>query len=463
MEEERLIELVDLEVSRKITLIEAIKLKSLPLYTDNKSVYVVTCNKKIDNNLLNFIFQKEIKLILKEEKIVLELINIILDYEDENIEKKIIEEGVNNRASDIHFEPVESELKIRMRINGSLVLKRILKIDEYGPILSRLKINSSMNTIEKRKPQDGKMSIQINKVIYNCRFSTIPVESGEKLVIRILYSDSLLSSINNLNFTSKQLINLKKILAIKNGLVIINGPTGSGKSTTLYSILNYAKKESVNITTLEDPIEAKIKGINQMSLNSNIGITFAEGLRSILRQDPDIIMLGEIRDEETAQISVRAAITGHKVYSTIHTKNPREVYLRLEEMGVKSYLIRDSLCGIISQRLIKTLCANCKIKIKNIELSNKKVALYKKCGCENCNGTGYTGRSMVAAVNYIDKEMIKKLKKVHDNEELLSNNEMLEVLNELLINEKIDYYDYLDFIEGEELDEKELQKYRYYM
>lgn len=456
MEEDRIIELIDLEVARKITILEAKKLKSLPLYTDDKFVYVVTCNKEIDSKLLYFIFRKAVKIILRDEKIVLDLINIILDYEDENIEIKIIEEAVNNKASDIHFEPVENELRIRMRINGSLVLKRILKLNEYAPILSRLKINSSMNTIEKRKPQDGKMSIQINKVTYNCRFSTIPVEAGEKLVIRILYSDNLFSSINSLNFTSNQLLKIKKILSLKNGLVIINGPTGSGKSTTLYSILNHEKQETVNITTLEDPIEARIKGINQMSLNSKIGITFAEGLRSILRQDPDIIMVGEIRDEETARMSVRAAITGHKVYSTIHTKNPREVYLRLEEMGIKNYLVRDSLCGIISQRLIKTLCPNCKKKIKEIKLLNKIINVYKKCGCTNCNGTGYIGRSMVASVNYIDKDMCNKLRNIHENEDILSNNEMIEVLHELLLQEKIDYYDYLNFIEGEELIEKEL-------
>ena len=178
---------------------------------------------------------------------------------------------------------------------------------------------------------------------------------------------------------------MKKIISINNGLVLVTGPTGSGKSTTLYSILNSLDKDVLNITTLEDPIEMSIRGINQINLNPKIGITFGSGLRSILRQDPDIIMVGEIRDEETAKMAVRASITGHKVYSTIHTKNSMEVYLRLQEMGVEEYLLRDSLCGIISQRLIKVICNKCKKKIRTINLNNKEVTLYRKKGCSDIN------------------------------------------------------------------------------
>lgn len=192
-------------------------------------------------------------------------------------------------------------------------------------------------------------------------------------------------------------------------------------------------------------------GINQINLNPKIGLTFAEGLRSILRQDPDVIMIGEIRDEETAKMAVRASITGHKVYSTIHTKSPEEVYFRLEEMGVKEYLIRDALVGIISQRLVKVLCDKCKKKIGVINIKNEKIPIYKKCGCSKCNETGYKGRTVVASVNYIDKKTKESLKNKNLKNEVLSNAEMEEGLVALLKNGAIDYNDYLQFVEGEEL------------
>lgn len=195
-------------------------------------------------------------------------------------------------------------------------------------------------------------------------------------------------------------------------------------------------------------------GLNQINLNEKIGITFESGLRSILRQDPDVIMVGEIRDEITAKMAVRAAITGHKVYSTIHTKSPREVILRLEEMGCKGYLIKDALVGIISQRLIKILCEDCKKEIE--EYSKRKYKLYKKCGCSKCNNSGYIGRTLVSAVYYIGKDKHEKILSIHENTNILSNYEMIEILEKLLEKGQIDYYDYLDFLEGEELNEEKL-------
>ena len=221
-------------------------------------------------------------------------------------------------------------------------------------------MNSNIDITEKRKPQDGKISFEYNKKSYDLRISTMPAVFGEKVVIRILYGNGFNYSIDKLNLTAEQKDKLKYIMKVNSGLIIVNGPTGSGKSTTLYSILQELNKDEVNISSLEDPIEAIIPGINQMNLNKTLNIGFAEGLRCFLRQDPDIIMIGEIRDEETAEMAVRASLTGHKVYSTIHTRDPREVYFRLEDMKVEKYLIRDSLVGIVSQRLIRLLCDNCK-------------------------------------------------------------------------------------------------------
>lgn len=240
---------------------------------------------------------------------------------------------------------------------------------------------------------------------------------------------------------------------VNTGLTIINGPTGSGKSTTLYCILNDLNKDEVNISSLEDPIEAVIPGVNQMSLNNTLNIDFAEGLRSLLRQDPDIVMLGEIRDEESAEIAVRASLTGHKVYSTIHTRDPREVYFRLEDMGVENYLIRDSLVGIISQRLIRLLCNKCKSKVGEKVVDKENIDIFKKCGCTECNYTGYSGRALIAAIHVIDKDMKNKIKNIYNDTQMLSNTEMIENLNDLLKKGYISIEDYENFIEMEGIDD----------
>lgn len=464
MEITELIERAEIDVVRKITLTEAAELNILPLYKDNNYVYVIAKDKGNSKDIyLNFLFKEEIRYILVKDEVFHSLINIFLDFDYELLEEKIIEEAIDSNVSDIHFEPEEHILKIRVRINGFLILKKILRIEEYNKILCRIKNNCKMDITTKRVPQDGKMSYKYKNENYNIRVSSVPLLFGEKLVLRIIYDEKLVSSLSDLNFNENQMTKIKKLVSLKNGLLIINGPTGSGKSTTMYNILNSIKRKAINITTLEDPIEVNIKGINQINLNPKIGIDFAEGIRSILRQDPDVIMVGEIRDDETAKMSVRASITGHKVYSTIHTKNPREVYLRLEEMGVKDYLIRDALCGIISQRLIKTLCSNCKCLVKEIHKDDKVIKLYKKKGCISCNNTGYAGRKLVASINLIDKNTRRSLKNIKTNYELLNNDEMFQSLESLLIKGEIDIYDFFEFLEGEEIGEEELQKYREYL
>lgn len=453
MECRRLIEKIDLSLSRKLTYEQALEYEMIPICEDENLVYIATSkkeNRKVE--FLNFIFKKEIKFIYREKNEILDLTNKILNYKFENIEEIIFGEAISLGASDIHFEPEKRTLNIRFRINGSLILVRKLGLEEYQKISSRLKLKAGMDITEKRKPQDGKLFINYNDKQYNCRLSSIPVVHGEKIVLRVLYSEKFLIPMEDLKFTKDQQETLRKIISIKNGLVLINGPTGSGKSTTLYTILNEIKDDDINISTLEDPVEVTMDGVNQVSLNHKIGLTFVEGLRSLLRQDPNVIMVGEIRDEETAQMAVRSAITGHKVYSTIHTKSPREVYFRLEEMGVKNYLIKDSLVGIVSQRLIKLLCS-CKREIGTINLHERNIKIYKRDGCNSCKGSGYRGRQLIASVYHINKKLKMELKEIYDREELLSNNQMLKGLEDLLIRGEIDYYDYLSVLESEELDE----------
>lgn len=361
----------------------------------------------------------------------------------------ILLEAIKEKASDIHMEPHKDKIIIRFRVDGFLRIVFIFKVEEYLQIVSKIKLNSDLDITEKRRPQDGKMTIKDQDKTYDLRVSIIPVSYGEKIVIRVLYRDVFNYSLNKLNLTKTQISNIRYIMKSNNGLVFVNGPTGSGKSTTLYTMIQELNNEEINISTLEDPVEVIIDGISQMSINTKINIGFAQGLRSILRQDPDLIMLGEIRDEETAEMTVRAALTGHKVYSTIHTKDAREVFIRLEDMGVESYLIRDSIVGIISQRLIRVLCDECKKKDINILVLNKKVESYKKCGCSKCNYSGYRGRALVAAVHIIDNNTKEAIRRIHEDRYILTNNEMIDNLNDLLINGKISFDDYNDFIKWE--------------
>ncbi|WP_243110638.1 GspE/PulE family protein [Clostridium chauvoei] len=372
--------------------------------------------------------------------------------EEDDLELDIIKKAISLGASDIHIETRESDVIIRLRTDGILSIERKIKINEYNVLLSKIKIKGNMDITEKRRPQDGKYSIVLNSSEYSLRVSTIPIIYGEKLVIRILYGMVFNYTIENLNLNMTQIKKLKRIMSLKNGLVIVNGPTGSGKSTTLYAMLQYINRDEINITTLEDPIETIIPGINQMNLNRKANITFANGLRNILRQDPDVIMVGEIRDEETAEIAVRASLTGHKVYSTIHTKTPRDIYLRLEDMGIKPYLIKDSLVGIVSQRLIKILCDDCKSKIKTIDIDVNNIDLYDKCGCIKCNNTGYKGRAMIAAIHIINSNIFQEIKS-------LNNDEMIDGLICLLKNGYITQEDFKDFIIMEGFNEKKYKQY----
>lgn len=443
---------MDINLSRKISKDKAVELQAIPFKIENNKLLVLTTTNEKSLKELEFLYDYKIeKIYVSKEKLDYFIDKSYFTLINNEAEKLIIEESINLNVSDLHFEPGKEKVIVRVRIDGILHFAYIMTKDEYSLILSRIKINAALDITEHRKPQDGKVSLNQNNKNYDLRISLLPTIFGEKTVIRILYTDKFNYSISKLNLIDKQESCLKSIINRNNGLVIVNGPTGSGKSTTLYSILNYINKADINIVTIEDPVEIVINGVNQVMINSKDGLSFADGLRSIMRQDPDVIMVGEIRDEETASMAVRSALTGHKVYSTIHCKSPRDVYFRLEDMGVKSYLIKDSLVGIISQRLIRTLCNNCKQE-ENIFHKDKKYIIAKKgSGCSKCNYSGYRGRALVAALYEINKDTIKDLQSICDKKDILSNIQMLLNLNYLIISKKISKNDYLEFLEKEGL------------
>ena len=323
----------------------------------------------------------------------------------------IIKEAIPYRASDIHIEPFEKTVKVRYRIDGDLQDRADFPINSYSAISARIKIMADMNIAERRVPQDGRINLVIGGKEYDFRVSSLPTVFGEKFVIRVLDKTSFRFTREDLGFTQAESAVVDKMLARPHGIILLTGPTGCGKSTTLYSFLKEVNTSSVNIITVEDPVEYIITGVNQTQVNAKANMTFAAALRSILRQDPDIIMIGEMRDEETAEIAVRAAITGHLVFSTLHTNDAPGAVIRLEDMGVPDYLIADSLVGVIAQRLVKRLCPACKKRAKTnakeMEILGitQPISISRPHGCQFCNGTGYKGRIAVHEIMYLNDDM----------------------------------------------------------
>ena len=320
--------------------------------------------------------------------------------------------SIEMRASDIHIEPFEKEIRIRYRIDGELKTVNRLGIESLAPLAARIKILAGLNIAEKRVPQDGRIITKVGNNEVDLRVSILPVVNGEKIVIRILNRNSYKVGKEVLGMSEENLAKLKDIISNPHGIVLVTGPTGSGKSTTLYTILSELNSDNVNIITVEDPVEYTLNGINQVNVNNKAGMTFASGLRSILRQDPDIIMIGEIRDSETAEIAVRSAITGHLVMSTLHTNDAASSITRLVDMGVEPYLVSTSIVGVIAQRLVKKICPNCKeayeasIYEKRMLIGdeNAPLTLYNGVGCGHCNNTGYLGRIGVYEIMEITRE-----------------------------------------------------------
>ena len=331
----------------------------------------------------------------------------------------MVEQAARQRASDIHIEAKEDSVRVRFRIDGSLYEKFTYSIHLLPAIMARLKIIGGMDIAEKRKPQDGRFTIMVDKREYDIRVSVLPTVYGEKCVMRLAQKKALTRNKSELGFSPSELKAFDDILKNPNGILLVTGPTGSGKSTTLYTALSELNKEDVNIVTVEDPVEANIDGINQVQVNVKAELTFASALRSILRQDPDIIMIGEIRDGETAQIAVQASITGHLVVSTLHTNSAAGSISRLINIGVEGYLLADSLVGIIAQRLVRRLCPYCK-KPHLITDTERRIMgiradvnpeIYEPVGCERCDNTGYSGRIGIYEIMKITpplKELISK-------------------------------------------------------
>ena len=315
--------------------------------------------------------------------------------------KQIIEGGVRQRASDIHIEALENSVRVRYRIDGALKQVMSYDLSILAGITARIKIMGGMDIAEKRKPQDGRITIMVDRREFDVRVSILPTVFGEKTVMRLTSKDGLTKPKSALGFDAEQEKVFDNILSNPHGIILVTGPTGSGKSTTLYTSLSELNTEDVNIITVEDPVEANINGINQVQVNNKADMTFAAALRSILRQDPDIIMIGEIRDGETAGIAVQAAITGHLVVSTLHTNSAASTITRLIDMGIESYIAGDAVVGVIAQRLVRRLCTTCKqprlvedeerVQL-GVPADEEDVIIYEPQGCPLCNDTGYSGR-----------------------------------------------------------------------
>lgn len=330
----------------------------------------------------------------------------------------IIEQAVRERASDIHIEPYADDIRVRFRIDGDLREIMTLAKTSLSGIITRIKIIGKMNIAEKRIPQDGRVETKISGREIDMRISTLPTVYGEKIVIRLLDRSSFVFTKEGLGFSSGDLEVFDKILNQPYGMILVTGPTGSGKTTTLYTVLQELNQIEKNIITIEDPVEYKLNGINQVQVNTKAGLTFASGLRSVLRQDPDIVMVGEIRDSETAEIAVRAAITGHLVLSTLHTNDSPSTVARLIDMGIEPYLVSSAVIGVVSQRLVKLLCPKCKksyeagyLEKKVLGIDEKeKLILNNAVGCSSCNN-GYKGRRAVhelMPVNESIRQLIDK-------------------------------------------------------
>jgi type IV pilus assembly protein PilB len=449
---------ISMELIRKINKDIAFKYIALP-YKENKGELFIAMENPKNQAALNdlkFITDKKIIPVKAVKEQILEYIKLYYEMNDGNmaieeikrnskslniksfnVEKlndspsvrlvnSIISQAISEKASDIHIEPFDKFINVRFRIDG--VLHEIMKLPKssYKSIVIRIKIMAQINITLKMLPQDGKFEFIKNNINYDFRVSSIPTINGEKFVIRILYKSKKGITLDELTYSNADAI--RKIIRKPNGIILLTGPTGSGKSTTSYSIIKELNSKEKNIVTIEDPVEFTIENINQINVNKKAGLTFAAGLRSLLRQDPDVILIGEIRDEETAKVAVRAALTGHLVISTLHTNDAPSVVVRLIDMGVKPYLLCDAVVAVIAQRLVRKICPYCK-KLYEPNSFEKRLCglkdgehLYKGIGCNKCNNSGYIGRIAVFEIMKIDEVSRKIIYKNGSVDELRKHN-----------------------------------------
>lgn len=354
----------------------------------------------------------------------------LLEKSDENpvirMVNTVIIEAIQQEASDIHFEPSEEGLSIRYRIDGVLQKRHVPPREYQSQILTRLKVMSKMDIAEHRLPQDGRIKLKHGGREIDFRVSTLPIVHGERIVLRILDKGNVILGLDRIGMEEGLLKQFRKMIHAPEGIVLVTGPTGSGKTTTLYSAIAEVNSSEMNILTIEDPVEYKISGISQMNVNPRIELTFAKGLRHILRQDPDVIMVGEIRDKETAEIAIQASLTGHLVLSTLHTNDAPSAITRLADMEIEPYLLASSILGVLAQRLVRKICLNCKTSYhpseeELFELGLKKSAerkFYRGTGCVSCFGTGYKGRCALYELMPVTSKIKSQALKSQDAEEL---------------------------------------------
>ncbi|MFK7921312.1 MAG: GspE/PulE family protein [Bacteroidia bacterium] len=352
--------------------------------------------------------------------------------------EKCLYEAAEMGASDLHFECYEQQARVRFRWEGQMLEKYEIPLETYKAVVSRIKILAELDISERRLPQDGRIHLKREEGDIDIRVSTMPAKYGEKCVLRLLSRSAQQLDLNNLNWTQPERNAYSRAIESPNGLILITGPTGSGKTTTLYATLNQLNEPKHNLVTIEDPIEYNLNGINQVQLKAEIGLDFERALRAFLRQDPDIIMVGEIRDRATAQIAIRAALTGHLVFSTLHTNNAWDAIVRLIDMGIAPYLLAASLRMVVAQRLVRKLCVHCKCSTQKIvdpywQKQYRIITHYEAVGCEACHYTGYKGREAVFELLPIQHELQEAIKKGEDIPADFLHKQELKSLSENLI------------------------------
>ena len=434
---------INLEFTNNIPLSQLKKFNAFPLYSDDEYIYIAVSdplNIEIQEPLQRLFQKKPIQLkVAVKEQIHTQLSKVGLKDKQKVLVKKIrdelnsintieeqqeassisllidviLSECIGQRASDVHIEPGEMGCSVRGRIDGKLSEIFIFPKDIYAPLASRLKLLANLDIAEKRKPQDGRFSTKVEKVEYDFRISTLPTLYGESIVMRVLDKAKALVKLEEAGMDTQSYNKLLKGLSAPYGIILVTGPTGSGKTTTLYGALNELKDSSDKVITVEDPVEYRMNMIQQVQVNPKVGLGFSQALRSILRQDPDKIMIGEIRDQETLEIAIKAALTGHLVISTLHTNDSISAIPRMADMGIEHYLISGALVAIQAQRLVRKICPNCKVEEKISpstldELGNlipEGSKFYTGSGCNECNDSGYTGREMICEVLNISEKL----------------------------------------------------------
>jgi len=375
------------------------------------------------NSIIEDMGEKGFEFIAEEEDDVGHLKDLASEAPIIRLVNLFITRALDNRASDIHIEPFEDELKVRYRIDGVMHETESIPKKLQAAVVSRVKIMAKLNIAERRLPQDGRIRLRVGEKEADLRVSTIPVLHGESVVMRILLKEGVLIDLKTLGFPPDTLSGFTSLINKPNGIILVTGPTGSGKTTTLYGALDMLNSPDKKIITVEDPIEYQIKGINQMQLNPQIDLNFANTLRHIVRQDPDVIMIGEIRDLETAKIAIQSALTGHLVFSTLHTNDAPSAVTRLLDMGVENFLLSSTVTGILAQRLVRVICSSCKEAVpsgaESGELSNIGISgdttIYRGRGCEKCANTGYYGRVGIFELLVMDEDIHKLILKNSDS------------------------------------------------